>query len=83
MQLPSFDIVSGIAIDTCTMHCVFLAVVKQLISLWFSSKHSGQRWYCGNSVGVVDKRLLGIKTPNIVTRVPRSIEHQITFWKDL
>ena len=83
MQLPSFDIVSGIAIDTCTMHCVFLGVVKQLISLWFSSKHSGQRWYCGNSVGVVDKGLLGIKPPNTVTRVPRSIEHQITFWKGL
>ena len=45
------------------------------------SKHSQQRWYCGNSVNVVDKRLLGIKPPNVVTRVPRSIEHHVKFWK--
>ena len=58
LKLPSFDIVSGIAIDA--MHCVYLGVVKQLVGLWFTSKHSGQRWYCGNKVERVDKRLLEI-----------------------
>lgn len=79
LQLPSFDIVNGIAIDA--MHCVYLGVVKQLVGLWFNSKHSGQRWYCGNRVEVVDKRLLEIKPPSVITRIPRSIQHHVKFWK--
>ena len=79
LQLPSFDIVSGVGIDS--MHCVFLGMVKQLLGLWFDSKHSGQRWYCGNSVEKVDKRLLEIKPPSVITRVPRSIQHHLKFWK--
>lgn len=79
LQLPNFDVVSGIAIDV--MHCVYLGVVKQLIGLWFNSKHSGQRWYCGNRVAVVDKRLLEIKPPSVITRIPRSIQHHVKFWK--
>jgi len=79
LQLPSFDIVNGIAIDS--MHCVYLGVVKQLIGLWFNSKHSGQRWYCGNRVEMVDKRLLEIKPPSVITRIPRSIQHHVKFWK--
>ena len=71
LQLPSFDIVSGIGIDT--MHCVYLGVVKQLVGLWFNSKHNGQRWYCGNHIERVDKHLLEIKPPSVVTRIPRSI----------
>lgn len=65
LQLPSFDVVNGIAIDT--MHCVFLGVVKQLLGLWFNTKHSTQRWYCGNSVEKVDKRLLEIKPPSVIS----------------
>ena len=63
------------------MHCVFLGVVKQLVVLWFNSKHSGQRWYCGSNVEKVDKRLLEIKPPSVISRVPRSIEHHLKFWK--
>ncbi|XP_044183603.1 uncharacterized protein LOC122964165 [Acropora millepora] len=79
LQLPSFDIVNGIAIDA--MHCVYLGAVKQLLGLWFNSKNSGQRWYCGNRVEMVDKRLLEIKPPSVITRVPRSIQHHAKFWK--
>lgn len=79
LQLPSFDTVNGIGIDS--MHCVFLGVVKQLVGLWFNSKHSGQRWYCGNSVEKVDMHLLEIKPPSVINRVPRSIEHHVKFWK--
>lgn len=81
LKLPSFDIVNGIGIDA--MHCVFLGVVKQLVGLWFNSKHSGQRWYCGNSVERVDKRLLEIKPPSVITRIPRSIQHHVKFWKGI
>lgn len=79
LQLPSFYTVNGIGIDS--VHCVFLGVVKQLFGLWFNSKHSGQRWYCGNSVEKVDMRLLAINPPSVITRVPRSIEHHVKFWK--
>ncbi|PFX11596.1 hypothetical protein AWC38_SpisGene24605 [Stylophora pistillata] len=79
LQLPSFDIVNGIAIDT--MHCIFLGVVKQLLGLWFNTKHSTQRWYCGNSVEKVDNRLLENKPPSVITRVPRSIQHHLKVWK--
>lgn len=79
LQLPSFDTVNGIGIDS--MHCVFLGVVKQLVGLWFNSKHSGQRWYCGNSVEKVDMHLLEIKPPSVINRVPRSIEHYVNFGK--
>ena len=79
LKLPSFDIVRGIAIDT--MHCVYLGVVKQLVGLWFNSKHSGQKWYCGDKVERVDKRLLEIKPPSVITRIPRSIQHHLKFWK--
>lgn len=41
LKLPSSHIVNGIAIDA--MHCVFLGVVKQLVGLWFNSKHSGPK----------------------------------------
>lgn len=81
LQLPSFDIVSGVGIDA--MHCVYLGVVKQLVGLWFNPKHSGQRWYCGNSVEKVDKRLLEIKPPSVITRIPRSIQHHLKFWKGI
>lgn len=79
LQLPSFYTVNGIGIDS--VHCVFLGVVKQLFGLWFNSKHSGQRWYCGNRVEKVDMRLLEINPPSVITRVPRSIEHHVKFWK--
>ncbi|XP_074629306.1 uncharacterized protein LOC141886900 [Acropora palmata] len=79
LKLQSFDIVNGIAIDA--MHCVFLGVVKQLVGLWFNSKHSGEKWYCGSSVEKVDKRLLEIKPPSVITRIPRSIQHHVKFWK--
>lgn len=79
LQLPSFDVINGIAIDA--MHCVYLGVVKQLVGLWFNSKHSDQRWYCGSRVEMVDKRLLEIKPPTVITRIPRSIQYHVKFWK--
>ena len=39
-NLPTFKIVSSVAIGA--MQCVFLGVVKQLVGLWFNSKHNGK-----------------------------------------
>lgn len=30
---------------------------------------------------MVDKRLLEIKPPTVITRIPRSIQHHVKFWK--
>lgn len=81
LELSNFDIVNGIGIDS--MHCIFLGVVKQLIGLWFNSKHCGEKWYCGNKVEEVDSRLLQIKPPSDVSRVPRSIDSHLKFWKGI
>ena len=81
LQLPSFDTVNGVGIDT--MHGVYLGVVKQLVGLWFNPKDSGQRQYCGNSVEKVYKRLLEIKPPSVMTRIPRSIQHHLNFLKGI
>lgn len=64
------------------MHCVYLGVVKQLVGIWFNWKHSGQKWYCGDRVEKVDKCLLEIKPPSMITIIPRSIQHHGKFWKD-
>ena len=79
LGLPSFDIVTGIAINST--HCIFLGVVKQLVGLWFDSKHSGQSWYCGTNAANADQCLTRIKPPNVILRVPRSIQQHLKFWK--
>lgn len=69
------------AVDVKAHSYEALGVVKQLVGLWFNSKHSDQRWYCGSQVEMVDKRLLEIKPPTVITRIPRSIQHHVKFWK--
>ncbi|KAK3728888.1 hypothetical protein QZH41_013899 [Actinostola sp. cb2023] len=77
--LPSLTIANGIAIDY--MHCVCLGVVKYLVGLWFNPNNSGQLWYCGGMIPEVDKRLLQIKPPRFINRIPRSIENHRKHWK--
>ena len=79
LQLSSFDLPKGIAIDY--MHGICLGVVKTMVDLWFDSTNSTHSWYCGNRLHEVDKRLLQIKPPNIITRVPRSVEGHRKHWK--
>ena len=64
LGLTSFDIVTGIAINSA--QCIFLGLVKQLVGLWFDSKHSGQSWNCGTNAANVDQRLTRIKPPNVI-----------------
>ncbi|KAK3729723.1 hypothetical protein QZH41_002051 [Actinostola sp. cb2023] len=78
-QLPSFSIPESVAIDY--MHSVCLGVVKTLVGLWFASTCSDKPWYCGNRIEEVDGRLLQIKPPNFINRVPRSLESHRKHWK--
>lgn len=77
--LPGFSIPLGVSIDY--MHGVCLGVVKTLVGLWFDSSNSSKKWYCGHLVHQVDSRLLSIKPPSAITRVPRSINSHRKHWK--
>ncbi|XP_074612396.1 uncharacterized protein LOC141866757 [Acropora palmata] len=78
-SLKYFDVVDGVAVDY--MHGILLGVSKQLLKLWLDSQFSGEDWYCGTLVALIDDRLMSIKPPNVITRVPRSLEHHRKYWK--
>lgn len=67
-----FDIVNSFPVDY--MHCVLLGVTKQFLDLWFNSKYHESPWYIGTSQKYVDQRLLTIKPPSDIPRVPRSVK---------
>ena len=77
--IPSYSIIDGNAIDY--MHCVLLGVTKMLLSLWFDSQYSTDLWYCGNKVEDADSKLLQIKPPINISRLPRSIQNHRSYWK--
>ena len=76
---PKFDIVEGIAIDY--MHGVLLGVQKLLLSLWFSDTHKGKPFNLREKLCDVDKRLLSIKPTLNISRLPRSIQNDLKYWK--
>jgi len=67
-----FDIVNSFPIDY--MHCVLLGVTKQFLDLWFNSKYHDSPWYIGTSHKLVDQRLLTIKPPSDIPRIPRTVK---------
>ena len=77
--VSSYNLVGGNVIDY--MHCVLLGVTKMLLKLWFNSEHSKELWYCGNQVKKAVAKLLQIKPPTIITRVPRSIQQHRGNWR--
>lgn len=79
MKLHHYDIIAGTSIDY--MHCTLLGVMKTLMSLWFSSQHSSERYYIGKYVLVVDERLKEIKPPSVISRKPRAISEHFKYYK--
>ena len=63
------------------MHTVLLGVVRRLLQLWFEPKYSSELFSVSKSVIDVDKRLVKIKPPNFVSRIPRSIKEHVCYWK--
>lgn len=74
-NLPMFDLINGLVPDY--MHCVLLGVCRYIATLWMDSKNISEAWYIGAKTAAMDKHLLSIKPPGIVTRVPRSLTKQI------
>ena len=64
----NYNIIQGNVIDY--MHCVLLGVTKMLQQLWCDSKHSRELWYCGDKIEESNSKLLQIKSPINITRVP-------------
>ncbi|XP_069108930.1 uncharacterized protein [Argopecten irradians] len=69
--LPKFDMVRGVGIDY--MHCVCLGVMKMLMTLWFDKSYKNESFSITNKLSVVNERLLNIRPPRYITRLPRSL----------
>lgn len=69
--LPNFDLVRGVAIDY--MHCALLGVTKMMMTLWFDKSHKDKIFSIATKISEVDNRLLKIKPPNFIARLPRSL----------
>ncbi|KAK6493239.1 hypothetical protein HHUSO_G2776 [Huso huso] len=68
--IPHFDIISNFVPDY--MHCILLGVCKQMATLWFDSQYHQYQFYIGLQINKIDSRLLDIKPPSTISRVPRS-----------
>lgn len=79
MCLESFDFVKGVTIDY--MHGALLGITKLLINLWFSGTYSKEDFSLASNGGIIDKRLLNIKPPAYILRVPRTITNHFKYWK--
>ena len=69
--LPWFDMVRGVAVDY--MHCITLGIVKMIMSLWFDKSYKNEIFSIASEIGKVERRLISIKPPSYITRLPRSL----------
>lgn len=73
-----FDLIRSFAIDW--MHCVCLGVVKYIMQLQLSEGNKDKDFYIGASKVRLSQKLLSIKPPDIVGRLPRSLD-DLKHWK--
>ncbi|KAF3851942.1 hypothetical protein F7725_005297 [Dissostichus mawsoni] len=73
-NIPHFDIISGMPPDH--MHNVHLGVVRQMANMWLDSENHEKSYYLGTRMTELDQRLLLIRPPCNVTRVPRSFQQR-------
>ncbi|XP_049517796.1 uncharacterized protein LOC125943205 [Dermacentor silvarum] len=80
MNLKGLDLVNGYSVEY--MNCVLQGVAKQLTETILASSNSDQRFYSGapSALSRIDVRLLSIKPPHCITRLPRSIQER-SHWK--
>ncbi|XP_015124327.1 uncharacterized protein LOC107046259 isoform X1 [Diachasma alloeum] len=72
------DFMKGLAIDK--MHCIEGGVVKKLLTLLFDVKYRFRPFSLYHVIDVINTRLINIKPPKFVHRMPRSIQ-DLTHWK--
>ena len=71
-DLTSLDLSKGILPDY--MHGILLGVTKTLMYKWFSPTNSGKDYFIGKELKTISKRLMSIKPPDFLERLPRDIE---------
>ncbi|KAK1166316.1 hypothetical protein AOXY_G12915, partial [Acipenser oxyrinchus oxyrinchus] len=76
--IPHFDIISNFVPDY--MHCILLGVCRQMATLWFDSQYHQYQFYIGLQINKIDSRLLDIKPPSTISRVPHSVTLR-KYWK--
>lgn len=79
MDLKAYDFVKGSCIDY--MHGVLLGITKLLTTLWVSPKHSKETFSIATFSELIDKKLLSIKPPSFISRVPRTLSCHFKYWK--
>ena len=73
-----FDLIRSFAIDW--MHCVCLGVVKYIMQLQLSEGNKDKDLYIGDRKPCLSHRLLSIKPPDVVGRLPRALD-DLKHWK--
>ena len=78
MNLSEFDFTRAFVPDY--MHALCLGVVKTLMELWTTKKHSKEPWYIGDKIGLIRARLSKTKPPYEITRTPGQFD-DLAHWK--
>ncbi|XP_066912244.1 uncharacterized protein [Clytia hemisphaerica] len=79
MLVPDYDVIRGMGIDY--MHAVLLGVTKLLMSFWFDGSHKGESYSVFQALPTIENRLVSLKPPNHISRVPRTIKGNLGYWK--
>ncbi|KAK3731182.1 hypothetical protein QZH41_019239, partial [Actinostola sp. cb2023] len=67
-----FDIVLGLVPDY--MHGCLLGITKTLLHKWLSPKHHKKPYFVGGQISQINKRLLQMRPPDSLARLPRDLE---------
>lgn len=76
MLLTNFCMINSFVVDS--MHCVFLGVVRFMTCLWLDTP--GENYHISGSLRILNERLLSIKPPSEISRLPSNLNHRKT-WK--
>lgn len=76
---PHIDMVWSCPVES--MHCCFLGVARQFVSLWTDSVHKDEAWYLGTAekLQLLDRRLQTIKPPHNMDRRPPLLSN-LAYW---
>lgn len=70
MDSPYYDLVFGFPVEY--LHAVLLGSTRHVTMLWFDSTSYGKMYYLGKRINAVNKRLLNIKPPITLSRMPKN-----------
>ncbi|KAK3911570.1 Protein TIC 214 [Frankliniella fusca] len=72
------DLFSSTSIDS--MHCVFLGVTRQLLTLWFDKLYKDEQFSLFSKIKTVNERILAIEPPHFLDRLPDTVD-KLVHWK--